>query len=42
MTEGLRNSIDYAGGGTITVQHIGASVHVLVANEGPGIPAADR
>jgi two-component system OmpR family sensor kinase len=38
----LRNAIDYAGGCTLTVEHIDDSVTVSVADNGPGIPAADR
>lgn len=38
----LRNALDYAGGGTVTVQQADASALISVADGGPGIPAADR
>lgn len=38
----LRNAIDYAGGGTVSVVRLDASVRITIADSGPGIPAADR
>ncbi len=38
----LRNAIDYAGGGTVSVERDGGMVCVSVIDRGPGIPVADR
>jgi two-component system OmpR family sensor kinase len=38
----LKNAIDYAGGGVLSVQRTAAHVRITVADTGPGIPAADR
>jgi signal transduction histidine kinase len=38
----LRNAIDYAGGGTVTIEGLAEFVAVVVTDSGPGIPAADR
>jgi signal transduction histidine kinase len=38
----LRNAIDYAGGGTISIERVDDSAVVSVCDTGPGIPAADR
>jgi two-component system OmpR family sensor kinase len=38
----VRNTIHYAGGGQISVQRMGNDAVVLVTDDGPGIPIADR
>jgi signal transduction histidine kinase len=38
----VRNAIDYAGGGTVTVRHDDATVLISVDDDGPGILAVDR
>ncbi len=38
----LRNAIDYAGGGRLTVRQADTKVCISVADDGPGIPAGDR
>jgi signal transduction histidine kinase len=38
----LRNALDYAGGGTITLGLSADFVELSVSDNGPGIPAADR
>ncbi|MDJ0278310.1 HAMP domain-containing sensor histidine kinase [Sphingomonas sp. 2R-10] len=38
----LRNAIDYAGGGRLTVRQVDTSVCISIIDDGPGIPAGDR
>ncbi|MBW6526456.1 HAMP domain-containing histidine kinase [Sphingomonas sp. RHCKR7] len=38
----LRNALDYAGGGTVSVEPSAAIVRISVEDAGPGIAAADR
>lgn len=38
----VRNALDYAGGGTIALNDDDTMVRIAVADNGPGIPAADR
>jgi len=38
----LRNAIDYAGGGRLTVHQAGTNVCISIIDDGPGIPAGDR
>ena len=38
----LRNALDYAGGGTVSVERTETVVRISVEDGGPGIPAVDR
>jgi two-component system OmpR family sensor kinase len=38
----LRNAIDYAGGGVVSIERVATTVRIAVADSGPGIPAAER
>ena len=38
----LRNAIDYAGGGRLTVRQADIDVFISITDDGPGIPAGDR
>lgn len=38
----LQNAVEYAGGGTVSVERVATSVRISISDSGPGIPAADR